>query len=145
MELSESPKYSSKLQAVAAQTNEYEAPVDGHVRDRRQPLRRLRLGKSRVGIAAFDRHRAQRPVQRVGPAVVRATQQLAAVARTGAENLGALVRTSVDQHAHLAVGTADHQQRQAGDVDRVEITGVRHLGIVPQVGPRRPPQALPSR
>ncbi|MCY1242406.1 hypothetical protein D9M72_553660 [compost metagenome] len=53
-----------------------------------------------------------------------------------------LVRAAVHQHAHGAVGVAHHDQRLAGDVGRVVVTGIRNLALVADVVPAAQEQAL---
>jgi hypothetical protein len=57
-------------------------------------------------------------------------------------SLEPLCAAAVEQDAQHAVRAAQQQQRLAGDVDRQEITRIRHLRIVPNVSPCRAPQAF---
>src|SRR5215471_5437359 len=45
------------------------------------------------------------------------------------------MRTAVVEHAHCAVGMADHDHGLAADLDRPVVADIRHLALVPDIRP----------
>src|SRR5262249_60301652 len=96
------------------QPHEDEAAVGRHAFDRGEPASGLGRGEPRAVVALSERNIEDRPVQPVGPGVVRAAQRLAAVAGRLAYELGSLVGTAVDQYPHRAVSVTQHDARLRG-------------------------------
>ncbi len=129
------PKYSSKPGPASFELDEDEVAVHRHVAQRRHAAPRLAGLQPGTFVAGLQRHAHRRAVELVGPGVVRAAEVAAGVAGGVGDELRALVRAAVEEHADGAVGLAHHQQRPAGDVLREVVAGVRHLARVAEVVP----------
>ena len=92
-------------------------------------LRQLDLADVEVRGGAHFRRRAQRAVQRVGPAVVAAAQRLRRQAVALRQRTGAMAADVVED-ADLAVGAAHGDHRQAGEIADDVVAGVLQLAHV---------------
>src|SRR4029079_4123711 len=86
-----------------------------------------------VGVALPMRHRIQRAVEPIAPAVIRADEAGQRAALPGAHH-GAAMRAPVDQRMD-ALPVAHYQHVLAGDPGTVEIAGVGDLAVVRQEYP----------
>src|SRR5260370_7700578 len=76
------------------------------------------------------------------PGMVGADDALADIAASAAVEHGAAMRAAVVEHAHRAVGMADHDHRLAADLHRPVVADSRHLALVPDIGPHLVEDAL---
>ena len=115
--------------------HENKATVDAHVLDGHQALRAFAGRKIRAHIAVFHRDGQQRAIGLVGPGVVGATEELAGVAASLADQARALVGAAVHHDAHAVVGVAHHDQRAPGDGHGQVVAGLGNLAVVARVVP----------
>src|SRR5262249_19059854 len=93
-------------------------------------------------IALVERDRLAAAVGVELPGMIRADDALADVAAAVAVQHVAAVRAAVVEHAHRAVGMADHDHRLATDLYRPVVADLRHLALVPEIGPHLVEDAL---
>ncbi|KAG1241073.1 hypothetical protein G6F68_017045 [Rhizopus microsporus] len=74
-------------------------------------------------------------VQLEGPGVIRAAEELAHAAFAVGHHLRTLVRATVVQHVHVAVGSAHHQHVLVAQAGGVIVARLGHLAFVAHVDP----------
>src|SRR6185437_6897213 len=91
--------------------------------------------EARAEIALVERDRLAVSVGVELPGVIGTDDALTDIAAAVAVEHRAAMRAAVVEHAHRAVGMADHDHRLAADLDRPVVAGILHLALVTDVGP----------
>jgi hypothetical protein len=121
--------------SLRARAHEDEVTVHVLAARRGKAARCRAFGEGRSRVLGPHGNALQAPIGAVGPGVVRAAQQPPRVARFGGHQLRALVGAAVVEDADCALGVAQHHQRQAKQVERDVVAGMRQLARVRDEGP----------
>ena len=129
------PEPLDERRPVGRQARKHEAAVGIDARCRLHVAVGVARREARPLIALVERDRLAAAVGVELPGMVGADDALADIAAAVAVEHGAAMRAAVVEHAHRAVGMAHHDHRLAADLHRPVVADIRHLALVPDIGP----------
>src|SRR5260370_2793123 len=136
------PEPLAERRPVGRQAGKHEAAVGFYSRGSLDVAVFVARREARALIALVERDRLAAAVGVELPGMVGADDALADIAASVAVEHGAAMRAAVVEHAHRAVGMADHDHRLAADLPRPVVADSRHLALVPDIGPDLVEEAL---